>query len=214
MTQSEDFDFAAGDLSLDFANTAEMHASDNPKELLNDYNDLVTWGQAAGLIPPEKANNLRQLAKQHPPEASAAYQRAIQLREASYRIFSNLSWEADINQEDLDILNQVLSQAFPHIRLMPTLTGFGWEWEHESEALEQIIWPVARSAADLLTSENLDRVSECEDDRGCGYIFLDMSRNRSRRWCSMESCGNRAKAMRHYQRQRDSSREAINHPRS
>jgi predicted RNA-binding Zn ribbon-like protein len=214
MTKAEDFDFDAGELSLDFANTAEMHASDNPEELLNHYDDLVTWGQAAGLIPTDKAKNLRRLAKENPTEASAVYQRAVQLREASYRIFSNLSWEAEVNPEDLDTLNQVLSEALTHIQVIPTPTGFDWEWEHESEALEQIIWPVARSIADLLTSENLDRVSECEDDRGCGYLFLDMSRNRSRRWCSMESCGNRAKAMRHYQRQRNSDRGEANRSRS
>ena len=69
--------------------------------------------------------------------------------------------------------------------------------------LERVVWPVARSAADLLTSDLLSRVRRCEDDRGCGYLFIDTSRNRSRRWCSMESCGNRAKARRHYARQKD-----------
>ena len=66
---------------------------------------------------------------------------------------------------------------------------------------DRILWPVARSAGELLISDKLDRVRQCADDRGCGYLFVDTSRNRSRRWCSMESCGNRAKAHRHYQRQ-------------
>jgi len=51
-----------------------------------------------------------------------------------------------------------------------------------------------------LTSEELDRVRECADDRGCGYLFMDTSRNRSRKWCDMRGCGNRAKAQRHYRR--------------
>jgi predicted RNA-binding Zn ribbon-like protein len=62
------------------------------------------------------------------------------------------------------------------------------------------MWPVVHSAAELLTSPHLDRVRQCADDRGCGFLFFDTSRNGSRRWCSMESCGNRAKARRHYQR--------------
>jgi len=60
---------------------------------------------------------------------------------------------------------------------------------------------VVHDAAGLLTSEKLDRVEECADDR-CGWLFLDVSRNRSRRWCAMEDCGNRAKARRHYKRKR------------
>jgi predicted RNA-binding Zn ribbon-like protein len=66
-----------------------------------------------------------------------------------------------------------------------------------------MLWPVARSAADLLTSaEELARVGQCADDRGCGWLFFDTSRNHSRRWCAMKDCGNRAKARRHYRRQR------------
>ena len=60
-----------------------------------------------------------------------------------------------------------------------------------------MLWPVAHSAAELLISDDLDRVKQCADDRGCGWLFVDTSRNRSRRWCSMESCGNRAKVQRH-----------------
>ena len=203
MTNAEDFDFDAGELSLNFTNTAEMHASDKPDELLNEFGDLATWGEAAGILASSRANALRQLAKEQPKDASSAYERAIRLREAIYRIFSNLSMEAEVSKEDLEILNQVLSTALPRLRVKPSPTGFGWEWKHDPEAFDQIIWPVARSAAELLTSEILDRVRQCADDRGCGYLFLDTSRNRSRRWCSMEACGNRAKASRHYKKIRD-----------
>jgi predicted RNA-binding Zn ribbon-like protein len=78
---------------------------------------------------------------------------------------------------------------------------FAWDWAEDPDSLDRVLWVVARSAGELLTSDQLDRVRQCADDRGCGYLFLDTSRNRSRRWCSMESCGNRAKARRHYQRQ-------------
>ena len=78
--------------------------------------------------------------------------------------------------------------------------GFAWSWAEDVPGAALVTWAVARSAADLLTSDQLGRVRQCADDRGCGYLFVDTSRNRSRRWCSMKSCGNRAKAKRHYER--------------
>jgi len=203
MSNEIDFDFDSGDLCLDFANTAEMHASQHPDELLHDYNDLVNWGQAAGLFPPARAGELRQLAEEHPKEASAVYTSAIRLREAIYNIFSLLSTDQQINSQDLQTLNSAVEQALPHLHLVANPNGFHWDWIDDPQALDQIIWSVARSAAELLTSEVLDRVRQCADEHGCGYLFIDMSRNRSRRWCSMDSCGNRAKASRHYQRQLD-----------
>jgi predicted RNA-binding Zn ribbon-like protein len=68
-----------------------------------------------------------------------------------------------------------------------------------------MLWPILRSAAEVLTSEKRTRLGQCADDRGCGWLFLDTSKNRSRRWCDMEDCGNRAKARRHYLRERGRS---------
>ena len=75
---------------------------------------------------------------------------------------------------------------------------FAWDWTPEN-ALDRVLWPVVRDAAELLSGEDLDRVGRCAD-ANCGWLFLDTSRNHSRRWCSMKDCGNRAKARRHYQR--------------
>ena len=85
--------------------------------------------------------------------------------------------------------------------------GVAWSWEVDKDALDWPLYPIARSAATLLTSPERARVGECADDRGCGYLFLDTSRNRSRRWCSMEDCGNRAKAILHYERKRQEASE-------
>jgi predicted RNA-binding Zn ribbon-like protein len=104
--------------------------------------------------------------------------------------------------DDLVVLNEVLKDAQCHRRVTQSPQGFAWQWVEVPGGLDQILWPVSRSAADLLTSNLLERVRECADDRGCGYLFIDTSRNRSRRWCSMESCGNRAKVRQHRERQR------------
>jgi predicted RNA-binding Zn ribbon-like protein len=108
-----------------------------------------------------------------------------------------------VNPDDLAVLNDVLSGALPYMVVTPTWDGFAWDWIDRPDDFDQILWPVARSVSELLTSPHLDRVRKCADDRGCGYLFLDKSKNRSRRWCSMGSCGNRAKAQRHYERTKE-----------
>lgn len=203
MTIIHKFDFDAGELCLDFVNTAEWHDTEQPIDRLNDFADLVAWGEAAGLVSAEEADDLRHLAEERGEESVATYDKAIHLREAIYRIFGNLSGDERVDAVDLGILNVALSRSLPHLRIAAVDSGFGWDWEDRAGALDQILWPVARSAGELLTSKTLDRIRKCADDRGCGYLFVDMSRNRSRRWCSMESCGNRAKATRHYKRKRE-----------
>jgi predicted RNA-binding Zn ribbon-like protein len=199
---SDTFDLEAGALCLDYANTLENRAGNHPQDLLNDYFDLLRWGEAAGILHTEQAKQLRQIAEHQPEGATAVYENAIQLRETLYRIFANFWEQGSASPDDLAILNDALSSALPHLQVIPSSPGFTWDWTKSPDNLEQILWPVARSAGELLVSDLLDRVRQCADDRGCSYLFVDTSRNRSRRWCSMESCGNRAKARRHYKRQR------------
>lgn len=205
------YDFESGELCLDFINTKDWRAGEHPVEALGDYDDLVVWGEAAGIVSPDRADSLRDLAYQRPVEAEQTYEQAILLREAIYRIFSDHYRRGSVHPADLQVLNTALGNSLTHLRVSLGLDGFNWEWSQESEALGQVVWPIARSAADLLTSDRLERVRECEDDRGCGYLFVDTSRNRSRRWCSMDSCGNRAKAKRHYDRVNKSREDADIH---
>jgi predicted RNA-binding Zn ribbon-like protein len=196
----DSFDFEAGDLSLDFANTSNWHASEHPEESLHSYFDLLAWGKAAVVLSPESAERLTRLALEQPDVAQKAYQSAIQTREAIYHIFSNRHAGRPISEKDLADLNTLVHEAITHRQLVPNDDHFQWEWKPDGREPNLILWEVAFAAAELLTSEKAEWVRECEDDRGCGYLFLDLSKNHSRRWCSMESCGNRAKARRHYSR--------------
>ena len=195
-----DFDLDAGRLCLDFANTADWHASAQPTETLESYYDLVRWGWAANCLNELEARELEAAATENPQSADKVYERAIELREAIYRIFSQTAMRASPAQEDLDVLNAALREAMPHLQLSGPVYGYRLEWDKTEGALDRMLWPVVRSAVDVLISDDLSRVGECADERGCGFLFYDTSRNRSRRWCSMDSCGNRAKAMRHYER--------------
>ena len=195
-------DLESGWLCLDYANTADWHASDQPEEHLTSYADLVGWAQSIGLIDESTARRWLDEGDRRPDEAAETLDRAIGLREALYRVFTALTTGDHPDADDLSIVNRALADALPHQRLTTRPVGIAWEWEEPGAALEWFLWPVSRSAADLLTSSpDLERVGVCEDDDGCGWLFVDASKNHSRRYCGY-GCANRAKARRHYARQK------------
>jgi predicted RNA-binding Zn ribbon-like protein len=194
-----------GRLSLDFANTADWHATGHPIEFLTSYSELVAWSRHVSVLTESEAQHLLEEAVRRPAEASAVLARTIALREAVYRLFSAISHGLSPQADDLSTFNAELSTGLAQSRIVLTAEGFVWDWLGDQDALDQMLWPVVHDAAELLTSEKLHRVGQCVDDR-CGWLFLDLSRNRSRRWCSMEACGNRAKARRHYRRSQDSQK--------
>lgn len=190
-------------MCLDFANTVDWHASDHPEERLNEYSDLVGWSAQTGLVSESRAHRLLRKATENPRAAARVLKRAIALREAIYAIFSAIAGGLRPGTNALDTLNGVLTEKSLAAGIVPMADGFAWDWLGEEDALDRPLWPIARSAADLLVSENLSRVGKCADDRGCGWLFLDTSRARSRRWCDMRDCGNRAKARGYYRRARE-----------
>lgn len=198
---TSDWSFNAGKLALNFANTADWHSSDAPEELLLSYNHMTRWATHAGLLTDSAARKLRSAAAREPQAAKAALDRSISLRELCFRIFSAIAREQDPSVQDLAQLNQALAETSENARVVHMGDGFQWKWDGDRGTLDWMLGPIARAAADLLTSGELHRIGLCADDRGCGYLFYDTSRNHSRKWCSMDACGNRAKAKRHYQRQ-------------
>jgi len=190
-----------GRLSLDFANTADWHASDQPVETLTSYSELVTWSQHAGILTQYQGRQLLESAALQPLHAAVVLERAIALREAAYRMFAAIFHGHAPQAADLAVYNAELSRMQARAQIASGTEGFFWVWGGAENDLDRMLWRVVHDAATLLTSEELSRVGQCSDGR-CGWLFLDTSRNRSRRWCSMEDCGNRAKARRHYQRGR------------
>jgi|SRR5581483_7396655 len=199
-TQSSSHDTTARlRLCLDFSNTIDWRTSDHPDELINSYADFVNWGRGTGLVSDREARQLLRAAAERPADASAVVEQAISIREAIYRLFSAIAAGGRPKKSDLDLLNDALANAMSHSRVVQTTEGFIWGWEGGADALGRMLWPVMRSAAELLSSAQLAQVRECAGE-GCGWLLLDVSRNRLRRWCDMKSCGNRAKARRFYER--------------
>jgi predicted RNA-binding Zn ribbon-like protein len=175
------FELVGGWLCLDFTNTANYGSEENRNDRLKSYADLVLWSQLVGTLTPEGAQHLGREAERRPTAAMAA--------------------DRQPTPADLANLNAALAKMLAQSQLVPTKNGFAWTWTGDATALERLIWPIAWSATELLTSDNLRRVGECAG-HNCGWLFLDTSRNHSRRWCNMRECGNRAKARRHYRRRR------------
>lgn len=197
--QSTDFDTNAEALCLSFANAFDIHENGKHEEMFKEYSDLVEWAQILKVIDRPLAQLLLHGANQNPEDAFAVLQSAWVLRKAIYNIFTSIAHHKSPEPGDLNILNVALSDTLVHYRIELNKEGFIWGWNN-TPALDQMIWYVIRDTADLLTGDSLNRIGQCTNVTGCGWLFLDTSRNRSRRWCSMETCGNRAKAMRHYQR--------------
>lgn len=194
--------------SLEFADTVNWRKKSTPEDALTTYASLVNWSINQQILSPQQAELLLHLAAERPEEANATFQRAIELREAIYRVFSAVAQDETPQQSDLDSVNAALTEGMAQARILHAPDGFRWDWPDDTLTLDRMLWPVARSTAELLTSEQLDLVRECEGV-GCGSLFLDSSKNHSRRWCSMESCGNRAKVNRHYHRKKQATTDKI-----
>ena len=190
-----------GRLCLDLANTVDWHASERPGENLNTFDDLLWWSQHVGLMTKSDAQTLGHMAANSPSKAEMVLKQAVDLRETIYRIFSAITAGSMPNDEDLVTFNGNLSRASLRSRIIKTKDGLSWDWTGDKDTLDWMLNPIIRSAADLLVSDDLKRVKRCADPQ-CGWLFLDVSRNKSRRWCDMKDCGNRAKASRFYQRKK------------
>jgi predicted RNA-binding Zn ribbon-like protein len=188
------------DLCLDYANTLAWRGS-APEESLKSAADLFGWCVGSGVTPERIARRLRARGDAHPPRAAKLLSDALALREAIYRIFHCVGAESAPADADLMLLNDALARAPKRTRVGRSGREFGWRVDGLGPDAASLLAPVLWSAADLLVGTNRARVRYCANDR-CRWLFLDQSKNRTRRWCSMQSCGNRAKAHRHYLRRK------------
>jgi predicted RNA-binding Zn ribbon-like protein len=185
---------------LDFVNTVDPRHAPDRREYLDSYPALAAWGREAGVIGADQGDRLDQAAADDPAGAERVLDRAIRLREALYPLFRRAAEGQPPAPGDLSVLQAELTRALSHLRVTWSPAGFAREWESDSPALDRVLWPVSWSAAELLAHGPLDRIRECPGQGNCGWLFLDLSKNASRRWCDMRVCGNRAKARRHHAR--------------
>lgn len=200
------YEFSGGRLCLDFVNTVSGDRAASPTERLAAYADLVGWARQAEVVDGAGARRLLAEARRRPGDAEGAHRDALALREALYRIFTAVADGAEPPAAELATLSDHLARALSHRRIVRSgAPCCALAWSDPPDALDAPLWRVAASAAELLTSAaDLARVRQCglHDTHECSWIFMDNTRARTRRWCSMKDCGNKAKARRHYARAR------------
>jgi predicted RNA-binding Zn ribbon-like protein len=195
------FDLCAGSVCLDFINTLDDRFSGEPKELLKTYYDLGRFGAESGILTSALVDRLSARNILAPDEAGRALASAIRLREVMFQIFWPIVQRKPVPRAAVRVLNAFVQSAGRHVELAPGKGRFVWQFDFSRDDLEAPLWPIARSAGDLLTSDRLELVKACAS-KTCEWLFLDESKNHRRRWCDMTKCGNRAKFQRFYTRQK------------
>lgn len=194
----ESMELVAGHPALDFANNRRRIAAAVPGE---PYAGLLEFARRAGCLSAEDTERLTREAGRRPEEATAVANGADKLA-ASIRqlVRCHLLGERP-PAPALEVLNHAIFEARSHARVVAGGDGaYSWGWRLvRPPSLSRPLWPLARDAAELLVSEDMSRIGCCDAD-GCDWLFLDASKNRSRRWCDMAVCGNRAKVRRYRER--------------
>jgi predicted RNA-binding Zn ribbon-like protein len=189
------FEFVGGALALDFTNSVGGTHKAPTHEHLQGYEDLLDFAVEGGAMTALEARRLKADAGRHPARARDVLRRAVAMREAMFRLFDSWAHGRELAPADLVLVNREIAAALAHARLIQEGNAFVRDWDDEP-TLERPLWPIARSAADLLEStEALAQLRECASDT-CEWLFLDRSRNHTRRWCDMNDCGGLAKVRR------------------
>ncbi|MFY0255642.1 CGNR zinc finger domain-containing protein [Chitinophaga sp. 30R24] len=184
-------------LCLDFINTVENRKKAAPYDYLNSFKDLLKWYAHTGALSPKIIHTLERLAKDYPQKATIVFDKCKQLRELLHSILSRLVAKKSPLPEDLLLFNRFISEAYASIEIsFPAGQGL---LQFNAPVLEQVYWWLIKSAVELFISPMVTGVKECP---GCGWLFLDKSKNGSRKWCSMRTCGDVSKVKAYMQRQR------------
>ena len=180
-----------GHLALDFCNTTGEHLADRPDELLHDWEAFLRWATQVALIGSESYLKLLP----HPEPVGPI----VRLREAIYRVGLAVVRIQRASDRDLALLCKHANGLRPQILLRKSTL----QWRPDpSHASKQLCAVLASEALSLLCSPKARRIRMCEGGK-CGWLFLDESRGKRRRWCDMNDCGSRAKARRYYEKHKE-----------
>lgn len=198
MTAIDEVPLVGGRLCLDFVNTTGARESESPRERLLAFSDLLVWARRADLLSEEEQTRLTSMAEGRSAAAEAALERARQIRETLYDVLRPLAEGERPRDAALSALDAVLTEFAKRRRLDVRADGLAWRWSREPAVLAWLLGPVLHSAERLLIFETTDSLKRCGE---CDWLFVDETRNRSRRWCK-KLCGDRVRARRYYRRRK------------
>lgn len=180
-------------LCLALANTRQRRHGAAPVELLNGFDDVVAFARGEALADAATLARLAAYAERHPRTAQTEHAALVRLREAIYRMFAAMAGGAGAADEDLGVVATAFDAALGGLALVLRRNGLAVAPRLGVEGLDCVRFHCAFSAAALLTGPHTGRVKQCADDRGCARLFVDLTRNGSRRFCLSRECGNRAR---------------------
>jgi predicted RNA-binding Zn ribbon-like protein len=187
------------DLCLAFADTRYWRGSEPPIETLQSFADVLAWCETEKSLDRTATAKLQKWGERRKRDAAALFSEVVDAREALYRLFSATALGGTVSGKDVETLNRLLEGTPGRTHVIVAGVGTMWRLPPALPAAASLLAPVLWSAGDLLTGARLTRVRQCVNEK-CRWLFLDDSKSSTRRWCSMSSCGNRAKAHRHYLR--------------
>jgi predicted RNA-binding Zn ribbon-like protein len=192
----------AGNLALDFANTVDDPTGPARFDHIQDMPLLLTWARNVEVLTDTRHDELAGLARSQPNTAAASLRRAHALRRTVQAVFGAIADGQPIPEQPWRDLRRSIAEAISHADLTAEADRVRLAWDGAS--LDALIWPVAYAAHELLTGGQLRRVKRCA---ACPWLYVDQSKNSSRRWCNMDDCGKHEK-MRRYVERRAARRRA------
>jgi predicted RNA-binding Zn ribbon-like protein len=193
------FDLTGGNLCLNFANTLDKRLSSQPEDKLGGYDAFVAFGQQTGALLPSEARKLRQEGSRDKGEAARVFLRAVGVRELIFRTMSAVAAGRKVSEADTVALNAEVQKLNARSRISPMHGQNTWKWAEKEDGAGRLVARIVRSAVEILTSNDIERVKKCASEKCC-WLFLDRSRSRNRRWCEMRTCGSQQKARAYYRR--------------
>lgn len=187
-----------GWLCLDFINTVGNRIVKPTRCYLPDNNEILKWAKRVNIFSSKEVSEIKGKNSEYPDMAEKDHKKVINMRETLYKMFSSIANDLSPSGSILKQFNKYLSETFDNLKVVVNKNRVVTEdWRKENTGMHQFQSMIIKSAYELLKSDLLRALKQCDK---CGWLFLDRSKNRSRRWCSMETCGSSDKSQRYYRK--------------
>ena len=194
-SRADSLALVGGELALDLANTCSGRGASTFQDHLQRPEHVALWAGHARILPPADAKWLAEAAAADDALGARLLRETLALREDVFHLGAAVAARQPVPPERIDSLAKTHARALAKGRLTPIGDSFGWTWTARETPVEAVTGPISLSALTLLQQADLSRVKQCQGEK-CGWLFFDATKNKSRRWCEMEVCGNRAKQKR------------------
>jgi len=192
-------DVLGGWLCLDFTNTVGSRREEPMFDYLTGYEAILIWSSRLSTLEEDQIKELREIAAQNSKQAQISFLNIQSAREALFQFFQAMSFHKIPTNKIQSQFNFFIHQSFKHLALTFSVEGTAkWDWKKSAKPLDLPLYPIMHSAYQLVNSDLMARLKECH----CGWLFLDRSKNQSRRWCDMQTCGSAHKARRYYRKKK------------